>query len=147
MFFRQAHTKVIQGSEARMARGVYIGHHERTGATLLLTPEGVSRGTGVVQLPSDQKWDPEFLATCKGLPWEVKPRTRQAPEAIFTDEAKIAPLPPAEPEPAAGRSVRRRYVTMAEVEKYGGTEGCKTCTMIAMGHSGKREPHSEACRA
>ena len=89
----------------RMERGVYIGHHERTGATLLLTPEGVARGTGVTQLPADKKFDHEFLAQCKGLPWEVKPRTRAAPQTIV-DDSHTAPLPM--PEPARPPAVRRR---------------------------------------
>ena len=96
----------------RMERGVYIGHHERTGATLLLTPDGVARGTGVTQLPADQKWDRAFQSTCKGLPWEVKPRTRPAPQDIV-DDSKVAPLPP--PEPPQRPVVKRRYVTIAEV--------------------------------
>ena len=76
-FFKRAQTKAIQGADERMTKGVYIGHHERTGATLLLTPEGVRRGVGIVQLPSDQKFDPAFLATCKGLPWVPNPKRAQ----------------------------------------------------------------------
>ena len=60
-FFKRAQTKAIQGADDRMTRGVYIGHHERTGAVLLLTPEGVRRGTGITQLPADQKFNSEFL--------------------------------------------------------------------------------------
>ena len=68
-----------------------------------------------------------------------------APDAIVeAEQAKLAPLPP--PEPIGERPIRRRYVTVAEVERYGGTEGCNTCTLIAMGHQGKRDPHSEKCR-
>ena len=45
-FFKPAATKAVQGADARMVRGVYIGHHERTGATRILIPEGTARGTG-----------------------------------------------------------------------------------------------------
>ena len=43
--------------------------------------------------------------------------------------------------------IRRRYITIADVEKYGGARGCKTCTMMFMGERGARPPHTDACRA
>ena len=34
----------MQGGDERMLRGVYVGHHERPGAAIFLTPHGVKRG-------------------------------------------------------------------------------------------------------
>ena len=31
----------MRGGEQRMLRGVYVGHHERSGAAIFLTPDGV----------------------------------------------------------------------------------------------------------
>ena len=33
----------MRGGDQRMLRGVYVGHHERSGAAILLTPDGVKR--------------------------------------------------------------------------------------------------------
>ena len=106
-FFKRAQTTAIKGADDRMTRGVYLGHHERAGATLLLTPDGVRRGIGITQLPADQKFDSAFLASCKGLPWVPNPKERKAPAALIEEAVgHAAPIPP--PEPVGPSPERRR---------------------------------------
>eukprot|EP00975_Prorocentrum_lima_P049983 10467204-Prorocentrum_lima.AAC.1 len=59
-----------------MCQGVYVGHHERSGAALflILTPTGLSRGTGMHKLPVERRWGGAYLACCTGLPWERRPK-------------------------------------------------------------------------
>ena len=45
-----------------MERSVYVGHHERTRAAMLSTPERVARGTSL------------RFKNCEGLPWDVGAR-------------------------------------------------------------------------
>ena len=138
-----------RGGEARMNKGVYVGHHERTGAALLLTPEGMRRGSGLTRLPVEDRFNDEFLRSCKGLPWDVKPRQRTAPGQIDLGVGeRAAPLP--DPEARRAREEvqpRRRYITLAEIERYGGTDGCIACTKMALGERGARGAHKEECRA
>ena len=48
IFFRECGQKVHKNAlHPKMLEGRYIGHHGRTGALLVITPEGVKRGTGV----------------------------------------------------------------------------------------------------
>ena len=54
--------------EPIMKEGWYIGHHARSGALLLITPNGVIRGNGVRRLPEDQRWDKENVTKLVGLP-------------------------------------------------------------------------------
>ena len=37
----------LRGGDQRLLRGVYVGHHERAGAAIFLTPDGVKRGTRI----------------------------------------------------------------------------------------------------
>ncbi len=66
----------------RMHRGVYVGHHERTGAALMLTPQGLERGAGITRLPEADRYNDEILKTCRGLPWDAKQRRREAPGVV-----------------------------------------------------------------
>lgn len=52
--------------ESIMQKGIFVGHHERTGAILLMTPKGLERGVGLHQLPETARWDMAFLKECKG---------------------------------------------------------------------------------
>ena len=51
-FFEAVHFRPVgensamRGGDQRMLRGVYVGHHERSGAAIFLTPDGVKKGDG-----------------------------------------------------------------------------------------------------
>ncbi len=42
-------------AEPRMKQGIFVGHHERTGTHLLMTPDGLSRGVGLHRLLISQR--------------------------------------------------------------------------------------------
>ena len=67
--------------EARMVPVRYVGHHNRTASVMGLTPEGVKLGSGVSRLPEQQRWTLEGWSDLKGLPWDLKPGTKDAPIA------------------------------------------------------------------
>ena len=99
-----------------MKNGVFVGQHERTGANLLMTPDGLFRGVGLHRLPQDLRWDAEFLSRCRGLPWEARPVRRGLPQPAVSAaerEAGVAPL--RAPAPAAEGQQRRRYVLKADI--------------------------------
>ena len=49
--------------------GIFVGHHERTVASLFLSERGLLRGTTVQRKTADQQWDNEFIRRCRGVPW------------------------------------------------------------------------------
>ena len=49
-----------------MDRGVYVGHHERSGAGVFLTPEGVERGARISRMTEADRWNQEFVTTSLG---------------------------------------------------------------------------------
>jgi len=135
--------------EERMKEGVYIGHHERSGASMFLTPSGLYRGVGIHRLPESTRWDVNFVKSCRGLPWDVK--ARQAPQAggnaappVVTGGVVIPPPPVI---PVSGRKRRRAtwYVTKADVQQYGGTDECAACVALATGQP-VTAGHDEKCR-
>ena len=58
----------LRGGDQRLLRGVYVGHHERSGAAIFLTPDGVK--------VEHERWDRVFSATCVGVPWQLRPDQR-----------------------------------------------------------------------
>ena len=131
----------------RMQKGIYVGHHERTGSSLYLTPQGVVRGVGMHRLPEADRWDAGFLATCVGTPWEV---TLGKPVGVAEEEqVQPPPMVIVRAEPRAEETSRRKfYITRADIVKYGATDNCKGCEDVIFGPQGGRNQrgHSEACR-
>ena len=124
--------------------GRYIGHHGRTGSLLVITADGVQRGTGIRRLGPAERWVMDGWDDQRGFSWEVaarRPAERQ--EALIGEPRlevpampSVAVLPPAE---------RQLYIRKADVEKYGATEGCPGCTCVLLDQPTVL-PHTEACR-
>ena len=53
-----------------------VGYHERSGAAIFLTPDGVKRGTKIARMMEHERWDRVFSATCVGVPWQLRPGQR-----------------------------------------------------------------------
>ena len=63
--FRPAcESHALRGGEETMLRGVHVGHHERSGAAIFLTPDGVRQGTKNCE--NVGAWDLVRSATCIG---------------------------------------------------------------------------------
>ena len=133
------------GDAERMLEGIFVGHHERTGATLFLTSKGVLRGTRI-QRRAEGQWDSAFIASCRCKPWNMKgeePAAEEpalpaaAPQAVVV-AGGIAPPRPQE---------RRRYILKQDVARYSATEGCTACADIRSGKSRVSVQHSNECRA
>ena len=46
----------VAGDAERMMDGIFVGHHERTGASLFLSHRGLLRGTRVQRKTADEQW-------------------------------------------------------------------------------------------
>ena len=66
-----------EDAEARTKKGVFVGHHERTGTHLMMTLEGLARGVGIHRLPESQRRNLDFVRSCRGVPWGVRSRKKQ----------------------------------------------------------------------
>ena len=133
--------RVVSDAE-RMMDGIFVGHHERTGASLFLSERGLLRGTRVQRKTADQQWDNEFIRRCRGVPW-----------MLIGEEPEVRPPPvPALMMPILEAIVRtpqqrRRCILKQDVARYGLTPECEACTTLAAGAQRVTKPHSDECRA
>ena len=63
---------------------VYVGHHERSGAAIFLTPDGVKRGTRIARMMEHERWDRVSSATCVGVPLAIETRSTESGKICCT---------------------------------------------------------------
>ena len=80
----QCTSDVVRGSDERMLCGVYVGHHERSGAAILLTPDGVKRGT-IARMMEHERWDRVFSVKCIGVPWQLRQDQRNLARPVVLE--------------------------------------------------------------
>ena len=136
----------LRGENQRLLRDVYVGHHERSGAAIFLTPDGVKRGTRIARVMEHERWDRVFSATCAGVPWQLRPDQRNLVRPIVPEAETEQGVAPVIVMPVAPRVDRRRYVTKRDLVKYGYTDYCQACTQLASGMLNAKVPHDDTCR-
>ena len=126
----------LSGMQSKPFTGYYVGHHAHTGSLLIVTTKGVVKATWFRCLPPADRWGgPGWDSLNKGPPWDA--------------EGAAAPRAPAALPPgiiALQAAPRRRYVTRANLRRYGVTAGCCACADIAA-HGNSRRPHPDECRS
>ena len=127
----------LRGGDQRLLRGVYMGHHERSGAAIFLTPDGVKRGTRIARMMEHERWDRVFSATCVGVLWQLRPDQRNLVRPVVAPVVMM---------PAVPRVDRRRYVTKRDLVKYGYADECQACAQLASGMHNAKVPHDDRCR-
>ena len=131
----------VAGDAERVMDGIFVGHNERTDASLFFSERGLLRGTRVQRKTADQQWDNELIRRCRGVPW-----------MLIGEEPEVRPpLMPAVVMPFLEAIVRtpqqsRRYVLKQDVARYGPTPECEACTTLAAGAQRVTKPHSDECR-
>ena len=133
-------------AEQRMHYGRYIGHHNRHGSVMVLTPTGVKIGSSYTRLQDGredkQAGQTEGWKELRGLPWDVTPRNRSGhmsatafnagePASVESGDTASPLLPPTPVQPIPPRGtfpVQKKYV-----EKYGSTIGCDGCNWLKVG--------------
>ena len=74
-------------------RGVYLGVHERNGAHILGTPDGVYESRSIRRLPAEEQWNAEMVLGMKGLPWSYMGTGRRK-RPLYTAAAGRVPILP-----------------------------------------------------
>ena len=136
----------MRGGDQRMLRGVCVAHYERSGAAILLTPDGVKRGTRIARMLEHERWDRAFSATCIGIVWQLRPDQRNLVRLVVPEAEAEQGVAPVIVTPAVPKDDRRRYVTKRDLVKYGYTDECQACTQLASGMHNAKVPHDDRCR-
>ena len=145
-FRRVGENNALRGGDQRLLRGVCVGHHERSGAAIFLTPDGVKRGTRIARMMEHERWDRVFSATCVGVPWQLRPDQRNLVRLVALEAEAEQGVAPVIVMPAVPKVDRRRYVTKRDLVKYGYTDECQACTQLASGMHNAKVPHDDRCR-
>ena len=136
----------MRGGDQRVLRGVYVGHHERSGAAIFLTPDGVKRRTRTAIMLEHERWDRVFSVTCIGVPWQLRPDRRNLARPVVLEAEAYQGVAPVIVMPAIPKTDRRRYVTKRDLKKHGYTDECQACTQLASGMHTAKVLHDERCR-
>ena len=91
------------------------GHHERSGAAILLTPDGVKRGTRIARMMEHERWDRVFSATCVAVPWQLRLDQRNLVRPVVPEAEAEQDVAPAIVTPAVPKVDRRRHVTKRDL--------------------------------
>ena len=97
----------VAGDAERMMDGIFVRHHERTGASLFHSERGLWRGTRVQRKTADQQLDNEFVRKCRGVPWML---TGEVPEPEVRPPPVPAVVMPAPEAIVRAPQQRRRYM-------------------------------------
>ena len=99
----------LRGGDQRLLRGVYVGHHERSGA-------------GIARMLEHGRWDRVFSAAYVGVPWQLRPDERNLARLVVPEAEADQGVAPVIVMPAVPKVDRRRYVTKRDLVKFLGTQ-------------------------
>ena len=110
---------------------------------MVMTKEGVFFGYAIKRMAEPDRWQAGELDLLRGTPWDMRVADEAGRHAQPRAEVERPLAHPPRPEEAEG--ARARYVTRADVDKYGMTDHCPGCLSIVI--TGRAEvAHSEECR-
>ena len=125
----------MRGGDQRMLRGVYVGHHERSGPAIFFTPDGVKRRTRIVRMLGvfGDGIECSVQHACIGVPWQLRPVQRKLARFLVLVAEADHGVSLVIVMSAVARVDQRRYVTKRHLVKYGHTDDCQGCTQLAAG--------------
>ena len=131
---------------SRMTQKNFVVHHDRTGAVLCLTKNGVVRGKSWTRQTVSDAWESTNWEGLCDTPWQmVAPELKLTKEVAADKEGAGPPLPRIVVERAPEVESRRFYVLSADIEAHGHTGGCPGCAALAS-HGKKTKPHNDESR-
>ena len=125
-----------------MTQGIFVGHHDRTGAVMCITKNGVARGRSWTRQTLSDAWESTNWEGLCGIPWQMVAPELKLMKKVTGDKEGAGPLlPRIVVERAPEMEPRRLYVLSADTEAHGHTGGCPGCAALAS--HGK---HNDGCR-
>ena len=79
---------------SRMTQGLFVGHHDRTGASLYITEKGVMRGKSWTRQSLSDAWDATKWDNLSGTSWQMVALEMRLTKKVTADkEGAGPPLP------------------------------------------------------
>ena len=119
----------------RMTQGIFVGHHDRTGAVLCITKNGVVRRQSWTRQTLGDAWESTNWEGLCGTPWQMVTPELKLTKKVTTDKEAGPLLPRIVVERAPEVEPGRFHVFSADIEAHGHTGGCPGCAA----HASKEE--------
>ena len=147
VWFRDIGEDGVSSFASRMTQGIFVGRHDRTGAVLCITVNGVVRGKSWTrQTLSDARESTKWEGLC-GTPWQmVTPELKLAKKVTADKEGGGLPLPRIVVERAPEVEPRGFHVLSTDIEAHGHTGGCPGCAALASHEKATKPRNDEAER-
>ena len=71
VWFRKIGEDGVSSFASRMTQGIFVGHHDQTGAVLRITKNGVVRGKSWTRQTLSDAWESTNLEGLCGTPWQM----------------------------------------------------------------------------
>ena len=115
VWFRKIGEDGVSSRASRMTQGIFVGHHDRTGAVLCITKNGVVRGKSRSrQTLSGALESTNWEGLC-GSPWQVAPELKLTKKVTADKEGAGPPWPRIVVERAPEVEPRRFHVLPADI--------------------------------
>ena len=115
VWFRKIGEDGVSSFGSRMTQGVFVGHHDRTGAVLCITKNGVVRGKSWTRQTLSDGWESTNWDGLSGTPWQMVAGELKLMKKVTADkEGAGPPLPRIVVERAPEVEPRRFYVLSAD---------------------------------
>ena len=139
VWFRKIGEDGVSSFASRMTQGIFLGHHDRTGAVLCITKDGVVRGKSWTRQTLSDAWDSTNWEGLCGTPWQTV-----APELKLTEKVT------ADKEGAGWLKERQKSnpedsTFCLQTLKLTDTGGCPCCS-ARESHGTVIKPHNDECR-
>ena len=119
-----------------------MGYNLRSRSLIGITSDGIVLGTNATRLPIAERWSSDGWNELRGVPWDLKPDRREAPDKSSDD---VKPFVPMDPIPERPTQARAFYVKPYDIKNYQPTPGCAGCNNLKRG--GLRSvKHNDECR-
>ena len=144
--FRKIGEDGVSSFASRMTQGIFVCHHDRTGAVLCITKNGVVQSKSWTRQTLSDAWESTNWEGLCGTPWQmVAPELKLTKKVTADKEGAGPPLPRIAVERAPEVEPRRSCVLSADIEAHGHTGGCPGCAALAS-HGKATKPHNDECR-
>ena len=121
-----------------MTQGIFDGHHDRTGAVLCITKNGVVRGKNWTRQTQSDAWQSTSWEGLCGNPWQmVAPELNLTKKVTADKEGAGPPLPRIVVERAPEVEPRRFYVLFADLKL---TDTLEVVPVVQRLHRMEKEP-------
>ena len=110
VWFRKIGEDGVSSFASRMTQGIFVGHHDRTGAVLCITKDGVVRGKSWTRQTLSDAWESSNWEGLCATPWQmVAPELKLTKKVTADKEGAGPPLPRIVVERAPEVEPRRFY--------------------------------------